>query len=52
VTDIDDRGARIQLATPAVLTRVPVDGLAIGQAVRLKLEEADPERRLTRFVLA
>jgi exoribonuclease R len=52
VTDIDNRGARIQLATPAVLTRVPVDGLAIGQAVRLKLEEAEPERRLARFVLA
>jgi exoribonuclease R len=52
VTDIDQRGARVQLATPAVITRVAVDGLAIGQAVRLKLEEAEPERRLTRFVLA
>jgi exoribonuclease R len=52
VTDIDDRGARIQLAIPAVITRVAVDGLAIGQAVRLRLEDADPQRRLTRFVLA
>jgi VacB/RNase II family 3'-5' exoribonuclease len=52
VTDIDQRGARIQLASPAVITRVPVNGLAIGEAVRLKLEEADASRRLTRFALA
>ena len=31
VTDIDKkRGARIQLADPAVITRVPADGLEIG----------------------
>lgn len=52
VTDIDDRGARIQIAEPAIITRVPVNGLAIGQQVRLRLEEADPARRLTRFALA
>jgi exoribonuclease R len=49
VTDIDDRGARIQLADPAVITRVPVNGLAIGESVQLRLEEADPSRRFTRF---
>ena len=52
VTDLDERGARIQLADPAVITRVPGDGLAIGDAVRLRLDEADPARRLTRFARA
>lgn len=52
VTDIDQRGARIQLAEPAVITRVPVNGLQIGEAVKLRLEEVDPQRRLTRFSLA
>jgi exoribonuclease R len=52
VTDIDERGARIQLGEPAVVTRVPVNGLSIGDEVRLRLDEADPARRLTRFVLA
>jgi exoribonuclease R len=52
VTDIDDRGAQVQLADPAVITRVPVNGLAVGESVRLRLEEADPARRLARFALA
>jgi exoribonuclease R len=52
VTDIDDRGAQVQLADPAVITRVPVNGLAVGEPVRLRLEEADPARRLARFALA
>jgi exoribonuclease R len=51
VTDIDERGARIQLAEPAVITRVPVNGLAIGSSVSLRLDEVDPSRRLTRFSL-
>lgn len=51
VTDIDERGARIQIANPAVITRVPVDGLAIGSSVSLRLEEVDPLRRLARFSL-
>jgi exoribonuclease R len=50
VTDIDKkRGARIQLADPAVITRVPVDGLAIGASVQLRLDEVNPALRLTRF---
>ncbi len=52
VTDIDERGARVQIADPAVITRIPVDGLEIGEPVRLRLEEADPSRRLSRFALA
>jgi hypothetical protein len=31
---------------------VPGDGLAIGETVSLRLDEADPVRRLTRFALA
>ena len=52
VTDIDERGARIQLTDPAVITRIPVNGMAVGDSVRLRLEEADPTRRLARFALA
>jgi len=53
VTDIDrKRGARIQICDPAIITRVPPEGLQIGAAVRLRLEEADPARRLTRFSVA
>ena len=49
MVDIDDRGAKVQLCTEAVITRLPVDGLDLGQRVDLRLAEADPERRLTRF---
>ena len=53
VTDVDKkRGARIQLADPAVITRVPADNLEIGAVVALHLDEADPSRRLTRFSIA
>ncbi len=52
VTDIDQRGARIQLCDPAVITRVPANGLSIGSLVRLRLDEADPLRRLARFSIA
>lgn len=52
VTDIDERGARIQLCSEAVVTRVNVDGLEVGAAVSVKLVEDDPARRLTRFELA
>jgi exoribonuclease R len=52
VTDIDERGARIQIADPAVITRIGVDGLELGETVRLRLEEADPARRIARFKLA
>jgi exoribonuclease R len=52
VTDIDQRGARIQLADPAVITRVPVNELQLGQSVMLRLDEVDPSRRVSRFSLA
>ncbi|WP_118857615.1 RNB domain-containing ribonuclease [Sphingomonas mesophila] len=52
VTDIDQRGARVQLCSDPVVTRIPGDGLALGEAVTLTLTEADPVRRLTRFARA
>jgi len=52
MTDVDERGARIQIAQPAIVTRVPVDGLEVGAAVTLRLDEADPARRLSRFSLS
>ena len=53
VTDIDKkRGARVQICEPAVMTRVPPEGMKVGSAVRLRLTEADPVQRLTRFAIA
>jgi exoribonuclease R len=49
VTDDDDRGARVQLRDVAVVARVAARGVAPGDEVRLKLLEADPEKRLVRF---
>jgi len=49
VTDIDQRGARIQIRDPAVVTRVAANGTGVGESIRLRLDEADPSRRLTRF---
>jgi exoribonuclease R len=51
VTDIDQRGARVQLAEPAVITRVPANGQQMGEPVRVRLEEVDAKRRLARFSL-
>ncbi|MEO7654658.1 MAG: RNB domain-containing ribonuclease [Sphingomicrobium sp.] len=51
VIDIDDRGAKVQLCTEIVVTRIAIDGLALGQEVELELVEDDPARRLARFAL-
>lgn len=51
VTDIDERGARVQIGRPAITTRIAVNGLNVGETVSLRLGEADPVRRLTRFSL-
>lgn len=51
VTDIDERGARVQLCAEPVVTRLPAIGLELGEEVRLKLTEAVPEHRLTRFAV-
>ena len=52
VIDIDDRGAKAQLCTEVVVTRLPADGLELGQRLMLDLVEVDPARRLARFALA
>ena len=53
VTDVDadrDRG-RIQLRDPAVVARLPADGLELGDRVRVRLLDADADARQVRFVL-
>ncbi|MDV3257606.1 MAG: RNB domain-containing ribonuclease [Sphingomonas sp.] len=52
VTDIDERGARIQLCSPAVIARVNTNGLAPGDDIRVRLESADPVKRSVSFSLA
>lgn len=44
VTDVDERGARIQVCDPAVVARVAEGGLAPGDHVDVKLTAADPDR--------
>ncbi|WP_240913838.1 hypothetical protein [Sphingomonas sp. HDW15A] len=52
VTDLDQRGARIQLCDLPVITRVAEDSLALGDRVFVRLTEVDPVRRLARFAIA
>ena len=42
VTDLDQRGARIQLKDLPVVARVPAHRVGPGDAVRVRLTEADP----------
>ena len=50
VTDVDERGARIQLTDLAVVTRfADAAGLEPGDEVQARLIEVDPVRRLARF---
>jgi len=49
VTDIDQRGARIQLVEPAVVARVDAHHVEPGDDVRVRLVEADPAARSVRF---
>ena len=53
VTDVDDqRGrGRVQLRDPAVVARIPDEGLRLGEEVTVRLEEAHPAERLVRFSL-
>jgi exoribonuclease R len=52
VTDIDERGARMQLCDLAVVARVAADDVQPGDPLRVELVEADPARRMVRFVPA
>lgn len=48
VTDLDERGARIQLADPAVIARIDGKGLVPGDRIDVKLTAVDvPQRRVT-----
>lgn len=49
VTDVDDRGARIQLREVAVVARVDARGVDPGDELRVRLVEASPEQRSVRF---
>jgi exoribonuclease R len=50
VTDVDDRGARFQIADPAVVARVDARRVQPGDAIQVKLESADPVARRIEFV--
>jgi exoribonuclease R len=52
VTNIDKRGAAIQLEDPAVLARMPADGLQLGTEIDARLVAAIPAERRVRFELA
>ena len=45
VTDVDDRGARVQLSEVAVVGRVAAHDVQPGDAIRVRLDSADPQRR-------
>jgi len=49
VTDIDERGARIQLSDPAVVARVDGKGAAAGDMITVQLTSADVARRQLTF---
>jgi exoribonuclease R len=53
VVDADDRGARLQLVAPPVVTRVRDEGLRPGDRVEVELRAADvPRRRVEVAVVA
>ncbi len=49
VTDLDERGARIQLSDPAVIARVDGKGAMPGDRIQVTLDAADPLQRQVRF---
>lgn len=49
VTDMDERGARLQLSDLPVVARVSAHGVEPGDPIRVRLEGADPERRALIF---
>ena len=49
VTDVDDRGARIQLRDKPVVARVDAQAVHPGDALSVRLISADPDRRLIAF---
>jgi exoribonuclease R len=49
VTDIDQRGARMQLCDEPVVARVDAHDLQPGDPIRVRLLATDPERRMISF---
>lgn len=49
VTDVDERGARIQIADPAIVARTSRAGLEPGDEIDVRLVDADPPTRTVRF---
>ncbi|MDB5672162.1 MAG: ribonuclease [Alphaproteobacteria bacterium] len=49
VTDLDERGARLQLRDLPIVARVDAKEVQPGDAIRVRLAEADPDRRSLRF---
>jgi len=49
VTDVDERGARIQLRDLPVVARVAAHGVGPGDAFQVRLTAADPEQRSISF---
>ena len=49
VTDIDERGARIQLCKLPVIARVAANGAETGDQMEVRLVSADTDRRELRF---
>jgi exoribonuclease R len=49
VTDVDERGARMQLRDQPVVARVVAHAVQPGDAIMVRLIATDPERRLTQF---
>ena len=49
VTDLDERGARIQLCDRPVVSRVDAHRVASGDKIQVRLIEADPRKRVLRF---
>lgn len=52
VTDVDQRGARIQLGDPPVVARLKADGLKPGDEITVTLDNADPTDRRVDFSIA
>jgi exoribonuclease R len=49
VTDVDERGARMQLCDLPVVARIAAPGAAPGQELRVRLGQADPHHPPARF---
>ena len=49
VTDVDERGTRIQLSNPAVVARIEGKGAMPGESIIVELEAADVANRQIRF---